>query len=88
MRTISEIKKSMTDEIMADPNLVQRLSLDTSKSWEAQVSAVSVLNLIIYIVAVGHSIVERMFEQFRNDVEIRIAAAYTGSVSWLWNRAL
>ena len=36
MRTISEIKKSMTDEIMADPNLVQRLSLDTSKSWEAQ----------------------------------------------------
>ena len=88
MRTISEIKKSMTDEIMADPNLVQRLSLDTSKSWEAQVSAVSVLNLIIHIVAVGHSIVERMLEQFRNDVEIRIAAAYPGSVSWLWNRAL
>lgn len=88
MRTIAEIKKSMTDEIMADPNLVQRLSLDTSKSWEAQVSAVSVLNLIIYVVAVGHYVMERMFDQFRNDVENRIAAAYPGSVSWLWNRAL
>lgn len=88
MRTIAEIKKSMTDGIMADPNLVQRLSLDTTKSWESQVSAVSVLNLIIYIVAVGHHIMERMFEQFKADVEGRIAAAYPGSVSWLWNRAL
>lgn len=88
MRTIAEIKKSMTDEIMADPNLVQRLSLDTSKSWEANVSAVSVLNLIIYIIAVGHSIMERMFDQFKTDVESRIAAAYPGSVSWLYNRAL
>lgn len=88
MRTIAEIKKSMTDEIMADPNLVQRLSLDTTKSWDAQVSAVSVLNLIIYVVAVGHGIMERMFDQFKTDVESRIAAAYPGSVSWLYNRAL
>lgn len=64
MRTIAEIKKSMTDEIMADQNLVQRLSLDTLQSWDAQVSAVSVLNLIIYIVAVGHGIMERMLELF------------------------
>lgn len=88
MRTISEIKKSMTDEIMADPNLVQHLSLDTTKSWNEQVSAASVLNLIIYIVAVGHGIMERMFDQFKADVESRIAAAYPGSVSWLYNRAL
>jgi len=78
----------MTDGIMADANLVQRLSLDTTKSWDAQVSAVSVLNLIIYIVAVGHGIMERMFDQFKTDVDGRIAAAYPGSVSWLYNRAL
>ena len=88
MRTIAEIKKSMTDEIMADTNLVQRLSLDTSKSWESQVSAASVINILIYVVAVGQYTLEWMFDEFKSDVEKRIAAALPGSVSWLWNRAL
>ena len=48
MRTVAEIKKTMTDEILATPQLVQSLELDTTKSWEAQVSSASVLNIIIY----------------------------------------
>lgn len=86
MRTVAEIKKTMTDEILATPQLVQSLELDTTKSWEAQVSSASVLNIIIYIVALAHHIMERMFDQFKSDVEERIAAANPGSVSWLWNR--
>lgn len=88
MRTIAEIKKTMTDAVLADATLVQALNLDTSKSWDAQVSAVSIINLIIYIVAVGHYAMEWMFGQFTQHVEDRIAAAYPGSVSWLYNRAL
>ncbi len=78
----------MTDAVLADACLVQALDLDTSKTWEAQVSAASIINLIIYIVAVGHYAMEWMFGQFTQHVEDRIAAAYPGSVSWLYNRAL
>ena len=88
MRTIAEIKKTMTDAVLADSTLVQALNLDTTKSWDAQVSAASILNLIIFIVAVGHYTMEWMFEQFKSHVEERIAAAYPGSISWLYNRAL
>lgn len=88
MRTIAEIKKTMTDAVLADATLVQALNLDTTKPWDAQVSAVSVLNLIIYIVAMAHYIMEHMFDQFKSDVEEHIAAAYPGSVSWLWNRVM
>lgn len=88
MRTIAEIKKTMTDAVLADATLVQALNLDTTKSWDAQVSAASVINLIIYIIAVAHHVMEWMFDQFTQHVEERIAAAYPGSVSWLYNRAL
>jgi len=88
MRTIAEIKKTMTDAVLADATLVQALDLDTTKSWDEQVSAVSIVNLVIYIVAVGHYAMEWMFDQFTQHVEDRIAAAYPGSVSWLYNRAM
>lgn len=88
MRTIAEIKKTMTDAALADATLVQALNLDETKSWDAQVSAVSIINILFYIVAVGHYAMEWMFYQFAGYVEERIAAAYPGSVSWLYNRAL
>lgn len=88
MRTIAEIKKNITDEIIANGVLAEKLGLDSRKSWDAQVSSVSVINLLCFIVAASHYIMEQMFEQFKTDVESRIAAANPGSVSWLWNRAM
>ncbi len=88
MRTIQEIKKQMTDGIMNDATLRNSLNLDPSKSWEEQISSVSIINLLLYVVAVAHSILERMFDIFKKEVEERIAAAYPGSISWLWNRAM
>ena len=88
MRTIAEIKKVMTDAVLADAVLAEALGLDSTKSWESQTSSVSVINLMMYVVAVGQYALEWMFEQFKADVEKRIAAALPGSVSWLWNRAM
>lgn len=78
----------MTDAILADATLVQALNLDTTKSWDAQMSAVSVINILLFVVAVGLHTMEWMFDLFTQHVEERIAAAYPGSVSWLYNRAL
>ena len=88
MRTIQEIKKSMTDSVLRNETLVAALGLDKSLSWEEQTSSVSILNMLIYIVAVGHYILESMFDSFKVEVEERIAAAYPGSISWMWNRAM
>ena len=88
MRTIQEIKKSMTDQVLRNETLTAALGLDKSISWEEQTSSVSILNMLIYIVAVGHYILESMFDNFKSEVEERIAAAYPGSISWLWNRAM
>jgi hypothetical protein len=88
MRTIQEIKDSITTAVMNDATLCAAFGLDASARWEGQVSHASVLNLIIYIVAVAQHTLEWMFDTFKNDVEKRIAAALPGSVSWLWNRAM
>lgn len=88
MRTIQEIKKQMTDGIMNDATLRSALNLDPSRTWDEQTSSVSVINLLLYVVAVAHHIMERMFDSFKEEVEERIASAYPGSISWLWNRAM
>lgn len=88
MRTIADIKKQMTDQIMSDVYLQQALNLDTSQTWEAQTSKASVLNIILYIVATACYSIEWLFGQFKNDVEDRIAAALPGTISWYWNKAM
>ena len=66
MRTIQEIKKSMTDQVLRNETLTAALGLDKSISWEEQTSSVSILNMLIYIVAVGHYILESMFDNFKS----------------------
>lgn len=88
MRTIEEIKKEMTDAVLASDTLRTAFGLNTSEEWDSQVSAVSILNLIIYIVAMAARTVEWLHDQFRAEVEERIAAALPGTVSWYWNKIM
>lgn len=88
MRTIQEIKKQMTDGIMNDATLRSALNLDPSRTWDEQTSSVSLINLLLYVVATAHHIMERMFDSFKEEVEERIASAYPGSINWMWNRAM
>lgn len=88
MRTIEEIKKEMTDAVLANETLCTAFGLDANEEWDGQVSAVSILNLIIYIVAMAARTVEWLHDQFRAEVEARIAAAFPGTVSWYWNKIM
>ena len=88
MRTIQEIKKQMTDGIMNDATLRSALNLDPSRTWDEQTSSVSLINLLLYVVATAHHIMERMFDSFKEEVEERIASTYPGSINWMWNRAM
>lgn len=88
MRTIQEIKKAMTDEIMSNEGLVKAMGLDPEMEWESQVSSVGIINLLLYIVAVAQYATEWMLEQFKADVEKRIDAALPGTISWYWNKVM
>lgn len=88
MRTIQEIKKAMTDEIMINEGLVKAMGLNPEMEWESQVSSVGIINLLLYIVAVAQYATEWMFEQFKTDVEKRIDAALPGTISWYWNKVM
>ena len=88
MRTIQEIKKAMTDEIMINEGLVKAMGLNPETEWDLQVSSVSVINLLIYVVAVAQYATEWLFEQFKHDVEKRIDAALPGTISWYWNKVM
>lgn len=78
----------MTDAVLANPTLTDAFGLDPNQEWDGQVSAVSVLNLIIYIVAMAARTVEWLHDWFRAEVEDRIAAALPGTVSWYWNKIM
>lgn len=86
MRTIEEIKKEITDAVLADETLCTAFGLTAGTEWDAQVSDVSVLNLLIYIFAMAARTVEWLFDTFRKEVEERIEAALPGTVSWYWNK--
>lgn len=88
MRTIEAIKKEMTDAVLENETLRQAFGLNQSEEWGEQVSSVSILNLLIYIVAVSVHTLEWLFDQFKEDVEERIAAALPGTVSWYWNKMM
>lgn len=88
MRTTEEIKKQMTDNVLANATLCQKFGLDPDQEWDAQTSSVSVLNLILYITAMAIRTLEWLHDQFRLEIEDRIAAAFPGSISWYWNKAM
>lgn len=88
MRTTEEIKKEMTDAVLADETLCTAFGLDPEGEWDSQVSAVSILNLTLYITAMAARTVEWLHDRFRAEVEERIAAALPGTVSWYWNKIM
>ena len=88
MRTTEEIKKQMTDAVLANSTLRDAFGLDQNQEWDTQVSSVNILNLIIYIVAMAIRTLEWLHDQFRAEVEERIAAAFPGTISWYWNKVM
>ena len=88
MRTTEEIKKEITDAVLADETLRTAFGLSSNEEWDNQVSAVSILNLLIYIMAMAAHTVEWLYNQFCEEVEERIAAALPGTVSWYWNKVM
>ena len=69
-RTVSEIKKTMTDAFMADANIREKYGLKEGDTWNRCFSSVSLENIIFFIVAACSHVLEAIFEQYLSLIHI------------------
>ena len=87
-RSISEIKRTMTNAFMQDEAIREAYRLPSGKTRFADCfSAVSLENLLFYIVAACHYVLESLFEKFTQDVEQKISRAVVASIPWYFDKA-
>lgn len=81
-RTVTEIKKEMTDKFMSDETLRTAYGITGDETWDSTFSAVSIENIILYIVAVCAYTLEVLFDGFKQNVEDRIAQNIVPTIRW------
>jgi len=82
---IDEIKKEMTAAFVANAVIQAAYGLEAGKTFEEQFSKVSLESIFFYIVAAAISALRFLFEQYKIEVEKRIAAAIPGTIAWYHN---
>lgn len=86
-RTIAEIKRTMTDAFMANATLREAYGLAEGDTFEGSFSAVSIENILFYIVAACCHVMEALFDRHRQDVDDKISRAVVASVPWYYKIA-
>ena len=81
-RTIKQIKKSMTDQFMADPVLREKYGLTAEDTFDGSFSAVSFESILFGIVAAAIYTLEAIFDAFRREIDTKIAGSVVASIPW------
>ena len=87
-RSTEEIKREMTDAFMADPVIRERYQLKEGDTFRSAFSLVSIENILFFIVAAAHHVLERLFDGFRSEVEKTLERAIVATVPWYYHKAL
>lgn len=87
-RSVSEIKKTMTDAFMADATIREKYGLSVEDTFSNKFSSVSVENILFFIVAACCHVLEVLFDHHKADVEEKISMAVVASVPWYYKMAL
>lgn len=86
-RTIAEIKKSITDVLIADPAIIYAYQLDPDKTFEEEFSPASVESILLYTIANGIHVHEKLFDEHKAEVTDYIANMKPHSLKWYANKA-
>lgn len=81
-RTIKQIKKSMTDQFMADPVLREKYGLTAEDTFDRSFSAVSFESILFGIIAAAIYTLEAIFDAFRREIDTKIADSVVASIPW------
>jgi hypothetical protein len=88
MRTISEIKKTMTDAFIANPAIIAKYELDESKTFAEQFSPASMESILFYVFAACSWALEALFDTFRADITEVVSNQKPHSLRWYHNKVL
>lgn len=80
--TTKEWKKTITDEWLAQPAVIEKYGIDPLKSFEEQFSAVSIESLLFYAQAFGLMVLEKITADRFADLEARFAKLRPHTLSW------
>ena len=86
-RTVSEIKKTMTDAFMADANIREKYGLKEGDTWNRCFSSVSLESIMFFIVAACCHVLEVVFEEYVKVVDDKVSMAVVASVPWYYKMA-
>lgn len=81
-RTIKDIKKSMTDQFMADPDLREMYGLKEGDTFDGSFSAVCLESILFGIVAAAVYALEGIFDVYRKDVDNKLANSVVATIPW------
>lgn len=87
-RTHAEIKKEMTDNWMAKPEIIAKYNLQPSETFEQRFSSVSLENTWFDVVAFGGYTLEILFDVFRAETDNKIAQSKVHTPRWYKGKAL
>lgn len=87
-RSVSEIKKTMTDAFMADETIREKYGLSERDTFSGSFSSVSLENILFFILAACYHVLEMMFDQYKIEVEENISKVVVASVPWYYKMAL
>lgn len=80
--TISEIKNTICEAYISDPEIIAKYGLDESKTFSEQFSVVSLENILFYAVAVGIWVSVVLFDQHKTDMETILSQQLVHRTSW------
>lgn len=88
MRTIAEIKASMTEAFMADATVRELYGLVEGDRFETRFSLVSLENILFGIFAACAYVVESLFALHRTEVDEVAAAAQVATIPWYYAKVM
>lgn len=87
-RTITEIKKSITDGFMSDPHLVSAYGLDPERTFDEQFSLVSFENVFINVLVFLFWTLEKLFDNHKAEVSEILSVQKPHTPRWYRAKAL
>lgn len=88
MRTIAEIKDSMTQAFMQNEEAAKLWGFTVGDKWSTVMGRMSVENVLFYIVAVCCHVVERLMATHKSEVEELLSARSPHGLRWYREKAL
>ncbi|WP_418450195.1 hypothetical protein [Alistipes sp.] len=88
MRTIDEIKETLTTAFMENETVARLYDLPVGSDFSSCFSKVSIVNLLFYIFACAAWTLEKLFDAHRQEVDARIEEILPHRPKWYRDKAL